>query len=45
MSKCQLCDKQEDERNIQEQAGYSVCLSCDCKYTDNELNAIMEEKK
>jgi len=44
MSKCQLCDKQEDERNIQEQSGFYLCLSCDCKHSDNELVAIMEDR-
>lgn len=37
MSKCQLCSKEVDEREIQEQIGFSLCLSCDCKYTDQEL--------
>ena len=35
--KCQLCGKQEDERATQEQCGYSLCLSCDGKYTDEEI--------
>ena len=44
MSKCQLCSKQVDEREIQKQIGFSLCLSCDCKYTDQELIEIMKEK-
>ena len=44
MSKCQLCNKQVDERETQEQCGYYLCLSCDCKYTDNELIQLMEQK-
>jgi len=43
MSKCQLCNKQVDERETQEQCGYYLCLSCDCKYTDNELIQLMEQ--
>ena len=39
---CQLCNKLEDERAIQEQCGYSLCLSCDGKYTDEELCEEME---
>ena len=41
---CELCGKREDERNIQEQVGFYLCLSCDCKHSDNELLTIMEEK-
>ena len=44
MSKCELCSKQVDEREIQDQMGFSLCLSCDCKYTDQELIEIMKEK-
>lgn len=44
MSKCQLCSKEVDEREIQEQIGFSLCLSCDCKYTDQELIEIIKEK-
>jgi len=43
MSKCQLCNKQVDERETQEQCGYYLCLFCDCKYTDNELIQLMEK--
>ena len=43
MSKCQLCNKQVDEIETQEQCGYYLCLSCDCKYTDNELIQLMEQ--
>ena len=42
MDICELCGKREDERNIQEQAGYYLCLSCDCKHSDNELLTIMD---
>ncbi len=44
MSKCQLCSKEVDEREIQEQIGFSLCLSCDCKYNDQELIEIIKEK-
>ena len=42
MSKCQLCSREVDEREIQEQIGFSLCLSCDCKYTDQELRIRLE---
>ena len=42
MSKCALCNKTEDERNIQEQAGYPLCVSCDSRYTDEELKQILD---
>ena len=42
MSKCALCNKVEDERNIQEQAGYALCLSCDSRHTDEELKEILD---
>ena len=34
---CELCGRKEDERAMQEQCGLSLCLSCDGKYTDEEL--------
>ena len=34
---CQVCGRQEDERAMQEQCGIPLCLSCDGKYTDEEL--------
>ena len=37
MAKCRLCNKHVDERNIQEQCGVFLCLSCDGLYTDEEL--------
>jgi len=44
MSNCQLCGKREDERNTQEQMGYTICLSCDGLYSDEELQEKMEHK-
>ena len=44
MAKCELCEKQEDERNIQEQANFQLCNSCNCIYSDEELINLMEEK-
>ena len=41
---CQLCGKREDERNIQEQVGYYLCLFCSDMHSDKELLDIMEEK-
>jgi hypothetical protein len=40
MDTCQLCGKHEDERNIQEQMGYTICLGCDGLYSDEELMNI-----
>ena len=37
MDTCELCGKREDERNIQEQMGYTICNSCDGLYSDEEL--------
>ena len=37
MDKCQVCGKQEDERNMQEQCGITLCVACDGLYTDQEL--------
>ena len=42
--KCDLCNRYEDERNIQEQGGYTLCSLCDCLYTDEELIEKIEEK-
>jgi hypothetical protein len=35
MDTCQLCGKHEDERNTQEQMGYTICLGCDGLYSDS----------
>ena len=43
MDKCNLCDKEVDERNTQEQAGFSLCFTCSDKYSDEELTSIMEQ--
>ena len=37
MDTCQLCGKHEDERNTQQQMGYTICLGCDGLYSDEEL--------
>ena len=37
MNTCQLCGKHEDERNTQEQMGYTICSRCDGLYSDEEL--------
>jgi ribosome-binding protein aMBF1 (putative translation factor) len=37
---CEICGKNEDERNIQEQSGMNICLSCDGRYSDEELQNI-----
>ncbi len=42
MDTCQLCGKHEDERNIQEQMGYAICLGCDGLYSDEELEERMK---
>jgi hypothetical protein len=41
MDTCQLCGKHEDERNIQEQMGYTICLGCDGLYSDEELEEFV----
>ena len=40
---CELCGKHEDERNIQEQVGYYLCLSCSDIHSDSELENLVEE--
>ena len=37
MDTCQLCGKHEDERNTQQQMGYTICLGCDGLYSDEEV--------
>jgi len=39
---CQLCNKLEDERAIQEQCGFNLCRSCYGEYSDEELCEKME---
>jgi len=41
MDTCELCGKHEDERNIQEQMGYTICNSCNGLYSDEELEERM----
>ena len=36
-NQCNLCGKIVDERAMQEQCGLSLCISCDGKYSDEEL--------
>ena len=44
MSHCELCNKLQDERSLQEQAGFYICLSCDGMYDDEELKLLIGEK-
>ena len=37
---CEICGKKEDERNITEQFGIWLCISCDGEYSDEELKNI-----
>jgi len=38
MSHCYICDaKIEDERSAQELCGYTICLGCDGRYTEEEF--------
>ena len=37
MDTCELCGKHEDERNTQQQMGYTICLGCDGLYSDEEI--------
>ena len=41
MDICELCGKHEDERNIQEQMGYTICLGCDGLHSDEEIQELM----
>ena len=43
MDTCQLCGKREDERNIQEQMGYTICNSCNGLYSDEEIKLMMSD--
>ena len=49
MDTCELCGKREDERNIQEQMGYTICNSCDGLFSDEEIkfqmSAVWEVEK
>jgi len=41
-NQCNLCGKIVDERAMQEQCGLSLCISCDGKYSDEELFDMLE---
>ena len=45
MSRCQICEKREHERNMQEQCGFNICISCDGLYTDDEILEMDLDKK
>ena len=48
MNNCSLCNKQVDERETQSFSSdfleLSLCLSCDSRYSDEELIELIEEK-
>ena len=44
MDECNLCGKEVDERNTQDQVGYSLCLTCSDLYSDEELTDLMESE-
>ena len=48
MDNCALCNKQVDERQAQDFSSdfleLSLCLSCDGKYSDEELIELIEGK-
>ena len=48
MDNCALCNKQVDERETQDFSSdfleLSLCLSCDGKYSDEELIQLMDEE-
>ena len=44
MSRCQLCKKEVDERETQNQVGFELCLSCAYNYSDKELIEFMIEE-
>ena len=37
MSNCELCKKEVDERQLTEQCGHYLCLSCDGREHDDEI--------
>ena len=41
MDTCELCGKREDERNTQQQMGYTICLGCDGLHSDEEIQELM----
>ncbi len=43
--RCQMCHKSVDERSIQNQAGFELCMSCAYNYSDKELTEIMIEEE
>ncbi len=45
MDTCELCGKREDERNIQEQMGHTICNSCDGLYSDEEIKKYFSKRK
>jgi len=43
MSNCDLCNQEVDERQLTDQCDHYLCLSCDGKYSDEELFAILAQ--
>ena len=41
MLNCKLCNKKIDERNAQEQCGFTLCHSCVDTNTDYELRELL----
>ena len=42
---CELCNKEEFERSIQQQKGHYLCFDCNGKYDDQELEEKMKGEK
>jgi len=44
MSNCDLCNQEVDERQLTDQCDHYLCLSCDGKYSDEELNEMFDRR-
>jgi len=41
---CELCNKEEFERSIQQQNDHYLCFQCNGKYDDQELEEKIKEE-
>lgn len=39
---CDICNKREHERSIQEQCGFYLCVSCSGSWSDEELKEVIK---
>lgn len=42
MLNCDICNKREHERSIQEQCGFYLCVSCSGSWSDEELKEVIK---